>query len=159
MSKLMDFCAAVAVVSLLSFFSLYNKDASAQTVEVKEGYARETIPGTNISSAYMRIINKNTVSINLIGVSSDISNRIEIHEHTMANGMMKMRKRDRLTIHADSEVKLQPSGYHLMIFDLVKPLKAAENINLTLHFNNQLDVKVEIPVQSIKQKKQSHHHH
>ena len=155
----MSFGATTAVVALISFFSFYNNDASAQTVEVEQGYVRETIPGTNISSAYMTIINKDNVDTSLVGASSDISKRVEIHGHAMDDGMMKMRQQNAIVINANSEVKLAPSGYHLMIFDLDKPLKAKEQINLTLHFSNQADVKIKIPVQSIKHKKQSHHHH
>ena len=125
-------------------------------ITVNDAYVRETIPGTVISSAYMTVNNQSLKKIKLIGVSSTVSKRIEIHEHTMANGMMRMRKRDFLEIDAQGKVVLQPSGYHLMIFDLKQPLKQTEDVIMVLHFSNGDDLQVKFPVKSIKQKKKSH---
>jgi periplasmic copper chaperone A len=126
-------------------------------VLVQNGFARESIPGTNISSAYMTISNLTTKKIRLVTAKSAVSERIEIHEHTMANGLMRMRQRDYVDILAKDTVHFQPSGFHLMIFDLKQPLKAKENINITLHFDDQSSIDVNYTVKGLKQKK--HHHH
>lgn len=147
------------VVIWLSFSLLFSKVVVAKEVVVEQSYVRATIPGTNVSSAYMKIINKMEKEVTLVGASSKVSNRIEIHEHTMADGMMKMRQRESIVIAGNSQVTLQPSGYHLMIFDVEKLLKPAQQVKLTLHFLKHADVEINIPVQSIKRKKQSHHHH
>jgi len=139
-------------------FTLANT-AQAQNILVKQAYIRATIPGTDISSAYMTIINDSSKPMILVGASGDFSKRIEIHQHIMADGMMKMRQQESLTIAANSKVVLQPMGYHLMIFDLTKPLKAGEQSTLTLHFANSSDIKIVLPVESIKRKKTTEHHH
>jgi len=132
--------------------------ATQGLIEVNEGYVRESIPGTSISSAYMLIQNSTKERVKLIGAESAVSDKIEIHEHIMENDMMKMVKRESLTISANQAVKLQPSGYHLMVFDLKKPLSAGEEIAITLIFSNQSRVTVNLPVKGKKQKA-SHHHH
>lgn len=132
------------------------------SVLVSKGHVRATIPGTTVSSAYMLITNKSDKSVTLIGASTDVSDRVEIHEHVMADGLMKMRQSQSLDIPAQDAVKLQPSGYHLMIFDVKSPLKQQTEIELVLHFSNKQDVVVQLPVESIKRKKakkESHHHH
>jgi len=121
------------------------------------GYARESIPGTTISSAYMMLKNVSSKNLRIIAASSSVSDRIEIHEHTMENGLMKMRQRDGVEILANDSTIFQPSGFHLMIFDLKQPLKAKENIMITLHFDNQSSLDVNYLVKGLKQKK--HHHH
>ena len=130
--------------------------AQSQTVEASDGFVRETIPGTNISSAYMTLKNSNEKSVTLIGASSKISPRIEIHEHSMTGGMMSMRQVDTIVIKSKDSVVLQPSGLHLMLFDIPEPLKAGDMVTITLHFSSQPDVDVQLPVKGIKRKK--HHH-
>ncbi|MCO4799005.1 MAG: copper chaperone PCu(A)C [Colwelliaceae bacterium] len=135
----------------------------AKDLSVEHGYLRATIPGTSVSSAYMEITNKTNNDLVLIGASSNISNRIEIHEHIMSDEMMRMRQRESLMIPANDHVVLQPSGYHLMIFNLNTPLKVDDKVELTLHFSENKDMIITLPVESIKRKKQeesaNHHHH
>jgi len=136
---------------------------AASSIAVEDAYIRETIPGTSISSAYMTIVNSSDKNIKLLGAVSNISKRIEIHEHTMTDGMMRMRQRPNIEIVAKSNVVLQPSGYHLMIFDLKQPLKQGQNATITLQFSNDASVEVKLPIKSIKQMKMSpqsnHQHH
>jgi copper(I)-binding protein len=124
---------------------------------VENGYARESIPGTSISSAYMTIKNLSAKNIRLIAAASAVSDRIEIHQHTMSDGLMRMRQRDYVEISAQNSTVFQPSGFHLMIFDLKQPLKAKENIIITLSFDDQSSIDVNYIVQGLKQKKHEHH--
>jgi len=128
----------------------------AQNLTATDGFIRESIPGTTISSAYMTLTNTSEKSVTLVGASSKISARIEIHEHSMSNGMMSMRQLDSIVINSKEAAILQPSGLHLMIFDIEEPLKHGDLITLTLHFSSQPNVEIQLPVQSIKRKQ--HHH-
>jgi len=147
----------VVSLSFMSFFGFANegKGITPPAVSVKDGYIRETIPGTVISSAYMTIINHSNKPIELIGASSEFSPRVEIHEHSMADGMMRMRQLNSIIIDANSSVKLQPYGLHLMLFDIEKPLKHNESAKIILQFTSQPELSITLPIQSIKQK--SHH--
>jgi len=154
-------------MTIAIFFILLNTSNLAyghvnDDIVIEAPHARATIPGTNVTSAYMSIENKSNKTFVLTGASSSVSDRIEIHQHVMSNGMMSMRQVKKLVIEAKEQVILQPMGYHLMIFNVNKPLLPTDNIKLTLHFAHQSDVVVSIPVQSIKQEKQAkkqHHHH
>ncbi|MEW6989113.1 copper chaperone PCu(A)C [Colwelliaceae bacterium 6441] len=142
--------------------SLLSNQALANDLSIEHGYIRATIPGTNVSSAYMEINNLTEQEAVLVGVSTGVSDRVEIHEHVMKGELMRMQKRETLTIGAHDHVSLQPSGYHLMIFNLTNPLLVDEKVVLTFHFLAHKDVTITIPVQSIKRKKQqkpAHHHH
>lgn len=148
---------ALKVLSLLSTlclsFSLW-----AGTLTVSDAYVRASLPGTKITSAYMVIANPNQEVISLTQVTSPISERVEIHEHAMVDGMMKMRELDAIAIQAQSSVILQPGGLHLMIFDLNSPLKPEQSIELTLHFSDKTEQTIQVPVQAIKPKTHHHHH-
>jgi copper(I)-binding protein len=90
------------------------------------------------------------VADKLVGVSGDVSDKIEVHEMSMNNGVMKMRPVDGgLTIDPGKTVKLAPSGYHLMIMDLKSPLKQGGQVPVTLQFEKAGKVVVTLDVQGI----------
>lgn len=149
-------------IGILCSCLLLSAPAIASSVLVENGYIRATIPGTTVSSAYMDIINNTSEKLVLIGASAQVSDRVEIHQHVMEDGMMKMRQRDSLEVVAGEKVILQPASYHLMIFNLKSPLSPNDNLSLTLHFKDADDVEITLPVKSIKRqepKEQAHHHH
>ncbi|WNC71699.1 copper chaperone PCu(A)C [Thalassotalea psychrophila] len=134
-----------ATLSLLLSFNLLAADIS-----VSEQYVRESIPGTTISSAYMTLTNQSKKSVTLTSITSDISQRIEMHEHIMTAEMMKMQQVDSIVINANDKVVLQPHGYHIMVFNVQQPLQAETTITMTLHFDNKENVIIEVPVQGLK---------
>ena len=130
----------------------------ANNLIVENGYARETIPGTTVSAAYFSIYNESEMPMFLTHVSSSRSEKVELHEHTMLNGMMQMRQVSEIKIGAKTKTKLQPSGHHIMIFDLLSPLKQGQFIDLVLYFNDGSQQSINLPISSIKQEKNHHHH-
>ncbi|MDE2064634.1 MAG: copper chaperone PCu(A)C, partial [Bradyrhizobium sp.] len=91
-----------------------------------------------------------TTADKLVGVTGDISDKIEVHEMSMTNGVMKMRPVEGgLTIDPGKSVKFAPNGYHLMIMDLKAPLKQGEKVPLTLQFERAGKVTVTFDVEGI----------
>ena len=145
-----------------SFFGMANELSDEKTtleqkllISVEQAYIRSSIPGTTITSSYMRIENKGEKAVTLLGASSKISPRIEIHQHTMSDGMMRMRQLDSIDINARQHIVLQPSGLHLMFFDVKPPLQAQQKIELTLNFLNMAPVIIQVPVYSPLQEKRA----
>lgn len=69
----------------------------------------------------------------LTGVTSPVAGAAEVHLMTMDGGTMKMRAVVALDLPAGRPVKLVPGGgYHVMLFDLKKPLVAGKKVPLTL---------------------------
>jgi copper(I)-binding protein len=168
MKNIYLFCLLL-LCSFICFFGQANPVSEKQysTLSVEQAYIRATIPGASNSSAYMVIENTGEKTITLLSASSKVSPRIEIHEHTMADGMMRMRKLNSIDIKPKERVKLQPSGLHLMVFDVKTPLKAQQQVELTLNFSNNESVSVQVPVYSPIQEqaaqksmpKMHEHHH
>jgi copper(I)-binding protein len=69
----------------------------------------------------------------------------EVHEMSHAGGVMKMRKVEALDLPANRVVKLEPGGFHVMLFDIARPLKPGERVALTL-IVEQGGKRVEVPV-------------
>ena len=139
------------VVSCITSFSVF-----AATIDVSKQYARETIPGTTISSAYMNITNNQDKDIKLISITSNVSARIELHEHLMSDEMMQMQQVESIIVRAKGTRVLQPHGYHVMIFNLQQPLSADSDFLMTLHFDNGVDKQIKVPVNGINKKSHKH---
>ena len=126
------------------------EDAKAGDLVISQAWSRATPNGAKIGTGYFTIENKGTTADKLIGVSGDISDKIEVHEMSMNNGVMKMRPVDGgLVIEPGKTVKLGPNGYHLMIMDLKSPLKQGGKLPVTLEFEKAGKVAVTLDVQGI----------
>ena len=101
------------------------------SIEIKNQWARASNDGQDVSAAYMTIVSNEDTS--LIAIDSDVADAIEIHSMSMENGVMKMRMLDTLDLIADKPTELSPGGFHLMLFDLKKPLTAGKEAHFTLH--------------------------
>ena len=86
------------------------------------------------TAGYLTIHNKSNSDTKLIAVSSSIAEKIEIHQMSMDNDIMKMRPlKDGLIIPANTITYLKPGDFHLMFFGLKKQMIPMEIhlINLT----------------------------
>jgi periplasmic copper chaperone A len=107
----------------------------APEINIADNWVRANAEGQDVGAAYMTITSASDTS--LIKVESSVTDSVEIHSMSMDNGVMKMRMLEELDLKANTPNKLAPGGFHLMLFDLKKPLKAGETISFTLHFKNQ----------------------
>lgn len=74
-------------------------------------------------------------AVKLIAVTTPAANINEIHEMKMEGGVMKMRAYlAGLDIPANKTVELKADGYHVMMMDLQRPVKAGETIAMQLQF-------------------------
>jgi len=125
-------------------------DVNAGDLVISQAWSRATPNGAKVGTGYLTIENKGKAADKLIGASGDISPKIEVHEMSMNNGVMKMRPVDGgLTIEPGKTVKLSPGGYHLMIMDLKNPLKQGDKLLLTLQFEKAGKVAVTLDVQGV----------
>jgi hypothetical protein len=124
---------------LLTLSSAYAQalDATSnkELVSVKDAWVRPTNLGQEVGAAYMTL--SSNQDINLISVEADATKSVEIHNMTMENGVMKMRMLDSLPLKAGKPYKLAPGGFHLMLFDLKKPLAVGEQVNFVLTFKKE----------------------
>ncbi len=127
-------------------FGMINNVYATSVITVTDEYIKASIPGSDLTAAYMTISNTGDKAITLQKARSTISDRIEIHQHSMADGMMRMREVTEITIDANSKVVLQPSGLHLMLFSLKQAITEKNVIPLTLYFSNKTNIKIQLPV-------------
>jgi uncharacterized protein YcnI/copper(I)-binding protein len=113
-------------------------------------WTRATPPGAKIAGGYLTVTNNGKQSDRLIGGSFAGGGRIEVHEMSMTDGVMKMRPlNDGLEIKPGATVKLEPGGYHLMLLDLSKSFAQGEKIKVQLQFEKAGKVDVELDVNAV----------
>ena len=118
-------------------------------IEVKGGYLRAVPPGQMMSAAFMQLTNTTDREITIIGGSSPAVKAIELHQHTMVNGVMKMRRIPSLSIQPASSVMLEPGGLHIMFIGLKGLLTKGDNFSFDLKFQNGQSQTLTLPVKSI----------
>lgn len=134
-----------AVLALLAPLSV---PVWAQSVDVKNAWARATVPGQKASGAFMTLTAKDGAK--LVSVSSPVAGVTEVHEMKMEGDVMKMRAVPLLDLPAGKAVELKPGGYHVMLMDLKQPLQKDSSIALTLVFKDakgqQSKTELKLPV-------------
>lgn len=111
--------------------------ANAQSggVAVTDEWARPILVAGRPGGAFFNIKNNGTEADKLVGASSSISPRVEIHTHSMVDGVMKMRQVEGgLDIPAGETVELKPGSYHIMMFETNNKYAPGDKIDLKLEF-------------------------
>lgn len=146
----LSICFATTMPSNNNPASSLEASAPTASVTILNAWARPsaTVSKNNNSAIYFEIFNDSDLDYNLVNVSSDIANKVELHKSFVdERGVSKMVKLDKLVIPAKSSAILQPGGgMHIMLLDLKTILKVGDNFDLSLYFDNGLQkvVKVEV---------------
>lgn len=136
----------VAVCALI----LHTGSALAQTT-VTDAWVRGTVPQQQATALFAQITSSKGGA--LVAASSPQAGVVEVHQMSMAGDVMKMRAVPRLALPAGKAVVLKPSGYHVMLMDLKRPLKVGDVVTVTLTIetaDKKLErVEVQAPVRAL----------
>jgi copper(I)-binding protein len=117
---------------------------------VASPWTRATPGGSKIAGGYLKITNNGTTADRFVGAKSDVSARVEIHEMSMSDSVMKMRPlANGLEIKPGETVELKSGGYHLMFVDLKQPLKPGDTFKATLQFEKAGPLEVNFNVNAL----------
>ena len=98
---------------------------------VSDAWARATVEGQTGSGVFLQLMSRQDAQ--LLGGSSPAAERVELHEMRVVNGMMTMRRIERLDLPAGKTVALDHE-YHIMLIGLKQPLQVGRSIRLTLQW-------------------------
>jgi hypothetical protein len=119
--------------------------ASAQAIRVVDAWSRPTAPGIDVGVAYFTIRNAGK-SDRLLRVSSNVAKRAELHVSTLKDGVMRMEGLSSVDVASGAPTSFEPSGRHVMLIGLKRPLKEGDVFPLTLTFANAGPVQVRVRV-------------
>ncbi|WMC10896.1 copper chaperone PCu(A)C [Oceanimonas pelagia] len=155
---------AVASLLLLGATGALAHEYEQGGLHIEHPWSRPVPPMAVNGSAYLVINNHGQAGDVLLGASTPLAERVEIHTHVMDGDMMKMRQLDNLPVPAGEAVTLAPGGHHLMLMGLKQAPQLGERFPLTLQFEQAGEVQVEISVdarapQPVKKASDKGHHH
>lgn len=135
--------------------------AKVGNLEISDAWIRATPPGVKNGGGYLTVTNHGMAADKLVSASADISKTVELHNHIMDEGVMRMRQVPHIEVPMHASVSLKPGGYHVMFMGLKNQLKEGDMVMLTLHFAEAGDVMVHAPVKRGRggmMKKHQHQH-
>ncbi len=131
--------APVCVILLLAA-------CSGAAIRVGGAWARPAA-GSGPGAVYLSIRNGGDQPDRLIGARSSCCATIEIHRTQVSDGRMSMLPvQDGIAVEPGATLELEPGGYHMMLFGLREPLRSGMRFVVTLEFeqNGELPVEVEV---------------
>ncbi len=100
-----------------------------------------------VYAGYFTIINKSpNESFQLLGVESDLFEKVEMHNTSIIDGMMRMEHLRHVDIPPNAKVEFSTSGKHLMMINKKKPIQEGDVIPVTLLFSHNQSVDISMPV-------------
>ena len=98
---------------------------------------RATVGSMPSSAAYVSIMNHGKMADRLVGATSNLARKTELHKMEMDNGVMRMRQVEGgIDLPAGKTIHLLPGGYHVMLIGLNATLTANSIFEITLVFQN-----------------------
>jgi copper(I)-binding protein len=139
---------AAGLLALLASVS-NAKDYKAGAIEIDSPWSRAMPNGASVAAGYLTIKNTGTTPDRLVSASTPIAGKVEIHQMTMENGVMKMRPVAGIEIAPGGTAELSPNSLHLMIMHVKKPIEKGKPFPGSLTFEKAGTVTVEFAVEDI----------
>lgn len=118
---------------------------AAQGIQVVDAWSRPTPPGMDVGVAYFTIRNAGK-SDRLLRVSSPVAKSAELHVSETKNGVVRMEGLASVDVGSGAPVAFEPSGRHVMLMGLKRPLREGDVFPLTLTFANAGQVQTSVRV-------------
>lgn len=142
--------AFIVAVFAITVFPARAEDVTAGSLKIASPWVRATPKSASVGGGYLKITNSGTTSDRLVGGSTDIASRFELHEMAVVDGIMKMRALPQgLEIKPGQTLELKPGGYHVMFLGLNRQLMQGEKVKATLQFEKAGKVDVTFAVEGI----------
>lgn len=132
--------------------------AETHPVKVHEPFVRLLPPAQPNTAAFMVLENAGEQDLALVRAESEASRVVELHDHLMIDGMMRMREVERIDLPAGARIELKPGGLHVMLIGLPAPLQQGQKVPITLVFDDDSRVEIHARVRHPGEEMPMHHH-
>jgi copper(I)-binding protein len=135
---------------LLLLLALGSSAAAAATpgLTVEAAWARATSPAAKVGVVYLTLVDSGPGADRLIALSTPAAGHAEMHIEISEGGVTRMRPVSAVDIKAGEHIAFKPNGLHIMLVDLVHPLRRGEHLPLSLIFEKAGRVDTDVLVLS-----------
>ena len=127
-------------------------------VSAEHPWTRATPPGARTGAGFMQLKNAGAAD-RVVGASSPVAGRVEMHITVREGDVMKMREVKGFDVPAKGSFELKPGGAHLMLMELKRPIKKGERVPLTLKLEKGGELKLEMTAEEAGARTPSHKGH
>ena len=120
--------------------------AAQSPVAASGAWVREPVAGRPVTAAYVVLENPGPTDLRIVSATADIAGKVELHEMVRSGDMMKMSPVPHIIVPAGGKVELRPGGLHMMLFELKRPLKDGDEVELTLRTEAGATITTKAPV-------------
>jgi copper(I)-binding protein len=125
-------------------------DYKLVALEIGHPWSRALPKGATVAAGYVKIKNTGTELDRLVGGSTPVAGRFEIHEMSMDKGVMKMRPLPAgVEIKPGQTVELKPGATHIMMMDVKQPIERGKPFKGSLVFEKAGAVDVDFAVEAV----------
>ena len=118
--------------------------AAADQIVVREAAVQEMPPNSPMTSARLIIDNRSGQATALVAARANIARTVELHRMDTENGVMSMRRVDRIELPVGStEIT---GDFHLMLIGLNGSPREGDQVQLALEFSNGVRKSLSVPV-------------
>lgn len=151
---------SASLVSIALINGAMAAEVAIGDITVSNAWTRATPPNAMAGGGFLVITNKGASDDKLVAATAPITDRTELHEMAVIDGVMKMRQMESgIPVPAGATVELKPGGLHVMFMGIKQPLKEGETLPVTLTFEKAGTVTVDMPIAKIGAKEMNHDMH
>lgn len=133
-------------VCLISALTLAPAASEEAGVSVRDAWVREAPPGVAMLAGYMALRNNTSRPQVLVAASSSEFESVMIHRTMIKNGMAGMVHASRIELAPHASLSFAPGGYHLMLMNPKRRLRAGDPVVIKLEFGGGLVLPVAFAV-------------
>jgi copper(I)-binding protein len=149
---LMAACALPALAADARVAEAKTADAKAVAATppvISAAWISEAPPVAKNNAAFVTLTNGSRRDA-LVGVSTPAAETAELHQMSMAGGIMRMQRLPLINLAPNQKLDFGPGSRHIMLINMKQPLKAGDKVPLTLKFRKAGDITVQAEVRAIQ---------
>ena len=131
------------LISALTALAAATEDAG---ISVRDAWVRESPPGMAMTAGYMMLQNKTSRPQVLVAARSSAFETVTIHRTVARQGMTGMEHTPKIELLPNESLFFAPGGYHLMLLNPKRILRAGDRVDIQLEFRGGLVLPVSYEV-------------
>lgn len=133
----------VCLMMALTFIVAASEDMG---VTIDNPWIREAPPGMTTMAGYMVLRNNTSRPEVLVAASSSGFETVMIHRSIVQDGMARMVHASQIELAPNASLVFAPGGYHLMLMNPKRTLRAGDRVDIILEFRSGLRLPVTFEV-------------
>lgn len=116
---------------------------------ITDAWISEAPPVAKNNAAFITLKNGSRRDA-LVGVETPAAESAELHQMSMAGGILRMQRLPLINLAPNADIKLAAGARHIMLINMKQPLKAGDKVPLTLVFRQAGRITVEAVVRPVQ---------